>query len=394
MLESIYIGMSGLTGYSQGLRVIANNTANVNTPGFKGSSLQFTDLFASGGGNGNGNGGAYQVGHGLGTNGTTLNFRQGELRQTGNALDLALTGDGMFTLKDSSGKTHYTRAGQFEFDSSGVLVNRADGAKVMALADDGKLAEIGIANARTSSGKATSTVSLSGNLSSTATNQTFSGVKVFDALGGEHELSLQLTNTNATSAGSWDVALMDGDKKVASKQLIFAAGQPTAATQKLAFSYTPAGQGAMPLTLDFSVGVTSFASGNLSTLTMSSQDGFAPAAMTAATFDNTGTLVQTYANGQTIKGARLALGRFDSPDDVASTGGGSFDALNERGWHTGTAGTGAFGSITSGSVEISNVDLSQEFSDLVIMQRGYQASSQIISTANDMLQELFSMKGK
>ena len=392
MLESIYIGMSGLTGYSQGLRVIANNTANVNTPGFKSSSLQFTDLFASGGGNGDG--GAYQIGHGLGTNGTTLNFRQGELRQTGNALDLALTGDGMFTLKDSSGKTHYTRAGQFEFDSSGVLVNRADGAKVMALAGDGKLAEISIANARTSSGKASSTVSLSGNLSSTATSQTVSGVTVFDALGGEHALSLQLTNTNATSAGSWDVALMDGDTKVASKQLIFASGQPAPATQKLAFSFAPTGQGAMPLTLDFSVGVTSFASGNLSTLAMSSQDGFAPAAMTAATFDNTGTLVQTYANGQTIKGARLALGRFDSSDDVASSGGGSFDALNESGWHIGVAGTGAFGSITSGSVEISNVDLSQEFSDLVIMQRGYQASSQIISTANDMLQELFSMKGK
>src|SRR5690349_4529516 len=106
MLESIFIGMTGLSGYSQGLRVIANNTANLNTPGFKSSSLQFSDLFYSNDGNTDSH--SAQVGHGLGTGGTVLNFKQGELRQTGNDLDLAIDGEGMFALKDEGGNIHYT----------------------------------------------------------------------------------------------------------------------------------------------------------------------------------------------------------------------------------------------------------------------------------------------
>ena len=125
-----------------------------------------------------------------------------------------------------------------------------------------------------------------------------------------------------------------------------------------------------------------------------SQNGYLPAALTGVGFDTLGTLVLTYANGQTVKGSRLSLGRFDSLDAVASRGSNQFDATNSLAWHTGLAGDGGFGSVRSGMVELSNVDLSQEFSDLVIMQRGYQASSQVISTANDMLQELFQMKSK
>jgi flagellar hook protein FlgE len=111
----------------------------------------------------------------------------------------------------------------------------------------------------------------------------------------------------------------------------------------------------------------------------------------STSFDATGTLVMTYANGQKIKGSKLVLGRFDSTDAVKSLGDNQFESTDDSAWHVGTAG-GAFGSVRSGFIEISNVDLSQEFSDLVIMQRGYQASSQIISTANEMLQELFAMK--
>src|SRR3954471_8343015 len=113
MLNSIYIGMTGLQGYSQGLRVIANNTANLNTPGFKGSTLQFADMFYTNDGSGAGN---MQVGYGLHTAGTVLNFQQGELRQTGNNLDLAIDGQGLFTVQDAAGNTHYTRAGQFTFN--------------------------------------------------------------------------------------------------------------------------------------------------------------------------------------------------------------------------------------------------------------------------------------
>ncbi len=391
MIESIYVGMTGLSSFSRGLRVIANNTTNLNTPGFKGSSLRFADTFYSNGGYTGRQFG--QMGYGVSTMGTSMSFKSGELRQTGNGLDLAVDGQGLFMLKGSDGSIRYTRAGQFQFNRDGVLVTQGSGAKVMGVGADGSPGEISIANLKTTAGKATAVAKFTGNLSSSGTDQTVSGVRVYDAAGGEHLLSVKLTNTNSTTAGSWKVELMDGSALVGTSQLVFQDGKPTAATSKLSFTYTPAGQAALPLTLDFSADVTSFASGTLSTLAFASQDGFAPAELSSASFDATGTLVLTYANGQTVKGSRLSLGRFDTTDAVGSAGGNEFEALDGSAWHSGVAG-GAFGSVRSGYIEISNVDLSQEFSDLVIMQRGYQASSQVISTANEMLQELFSMKSR
>ncbi|CAN7566528.1 flagellar hook-basal body complex protein [Acidovorax sp. LjRoot129] len=391
MIDSIYVGMTGLSSFSRGLRVIANNTANMNTPGFKSSSLQFSDAFYSSGGYSGRQFG--QMGYGVSTAGTTMSFKAGELRQTGKGLDLAIDGQGLFTLKGEDGKITYTRAGQFQFNSDGVLVDQATGAKVMGVGADGGQTEIVVANSKTNAGKPTTTVKFTGNLSSAGTDQTINGVRVIDAAGGEHLLTAKFTNTNATTPGSWKVELLEGTTVIATQQLIFATGRPTAGTSKLSFSYTPSGQAAMPLTLDFSADVTSFASGTLSTLAFASQDGSPPAELSGTSFDSSGALVMTYANGQTVKGPRLSLARFDTADAVGAIGDNQFEALDSRAWHTGVAG-GAFGSVRSGYVELSNVDLSQEFSDLVIVQRGYQASSQVISTANEMLQELFSMKSR
>jgi flagellar hook protein FlgE len=391
MLDSINVGVTGLLGYQQGLRTIANNTANLNTPGYKSSSLQFTDLFYSSSASG---GRDVQLGYGLGTAGTRLDFSQGDLRQTGNDFDLAVDGEGLFVLKDAQGQTRYTRAGQFGFDANGVLVNRIDGSKVMALDDAGRTVEITLDGLRGAPGKETSLARLTGNLSSTATEETVSPVKVFDPLGQEHALSVKFSNTHATTAGSWKVEVFDGTDLVGTSQIVFVDGEPTAATGKLTFTYTPAGGAAQSLTLDLSSDVTSFASGSLSTLAMTSQDGFAPGSLSKVTFDAAGTLVATYGNGQTVKGSRLALARFDSLDAVEAMGGGEFREASGMAWTLGSAGEAGFGPLRAGMLEISNVDLSREFSSLVVMQRGYQASSQVISTANDMLQELFGMKHK
>jgi flagellar hook protein FlgE len=391
MLDSINVGVTGLLGYQQGLRTIANNTANLNTPGYKSSSLQFTDLFYASSPSG---GRDMQLGYGLGTAGTRLDFSQGDLRQTGNDFDLAVDGEGLFVLRDAQGQTRYTRAGQFGFDGDGVLVNRVDGSKVLGTDGAQGTVEISLDGLRFAAGHATSTVRMTGNLSSTATEQTVNAVKVFDASGQEHALSVKFTNTGATTPGSWKVEVFDGTAVVATSSIVFADGDPTAATNKLAFSYTPAGGTAQAVTLDFSADVTSFASGSLSTLAMSSQDGYAPGTLSKVTFDATGTLVATYSNGQTVKGARLALARFDSLDAVEALGGGEFREAGGIPWTLGSAGDAGFGPVRAGMLEISNVDLSREFSSLVVMQRGYQASSQVISTANDMLQELFGMKHK
>lgn len=393
MLESIYVGMTGLLGYSRGLRVIANNTANLNTPGFKGSSVQFADLFYSRGNLSGGIGGQNysQLGYGLDTKGTSLSFAQGELRQTGNDLDVAVDGTGLFMLRDDKGNITYSRAGQFQFNGDGVLVSKSNGSTVMAYGSDGNLAPISLTNARTGPGKPTSSVSFSGNLSSTATDQTVGAIQVMDSAGGLHALSARFTKAGAGVA-VWSVQILDGTTEVGTGTIGFVDGKPRADANSVSFTYAPVGSTAMPVTLDFSANVTSFASGNTSTLAAGSHNGYAPGSLTKAAFDEAGTLILSYSNGQTVNGPRLALGRFDSVDAVGSVGGNEFEELDSRSWHVGRATEGAFGTVRSGVIEISNVDLSQEFSDLVVMQRGYQASSQVISTANDMLQELFAMK--
>ena len=396
MLESIYIGMTGLSGYSKGLKVIANNTANMNTPGFKSSTLQFSNLFYGGGQSGGPDYSGGQYGFGLNTNGTTLSFKAGELRQSDNGLDLAMNGDGMFVLKDANGTYHYTRAGQFQFNADGILVDRTSGNKVMAMTDGGGLTEVNISGLKVNSGKATSTIKFSGNLLTSDGSKSISNIVVYDAAGGQHNLAMTLTSNtnNNTTPGNWDVELFDGSTSIGKSKLVFANGHLDPSANKISFMYSPSGVAAIPLSMDFSGDVTSFASGSLSTLSVLNQDGFAPSTITQTTFDNVGTLVLTYANGQTVKGSKLALGRFNSASDVAADGNNMFDAVSQSNWQIGTAGSGAFGQVSSKMVEASNVDLSEEFSNLIVMQRGYQASSQIISTANDMLQELFSMKGK
>lgn len=391
MLDSIHIGVTGLLGYQQGLRVIANNTANLNTPGYKSSTLQFADLFYAR--SPAGERGALDLGHGLETMGTHVNFRQGDMRPTGNEFDLAIDGEGMFVLRDGSGEARYTRAGQFDFDAAGMLVHRADGSKVQGWNAQGKLVDVSVAGMRVAAGKATASLQFSGNLSSTLPEHTVSGVKVFDAMGQEHVLTLKFTS-NAQSAGTWQVELLDGASVVGTSQIVFVDGRATAATSKLTFSYAPSGRPAQDLALHFGADATSFASGTLSTLAMTSQDGYPPGNLSGIRFDETGTLVASYTNGQTAKGPRLALARFPSSDAVRNLGGNLFAAAGGAEWQVGVAGEGGFGGVKAGMLEGSNVDLSREFSDLVVMQRGYQASSQVISTANDMLQELFGMKRK
>lgn len=388
MLDSIHIGVTALLSHQEGLRVIANNTANMNTPGFKGSSLQFSDLFDAAGGQGG------TLGHGVTTAGTHLDFSQGELRQTGGEFDLALDGEGMFTLRSDQGRTVYARAGQFAFDPQGVFTDRLHGAKVLGVDAAGNTGEISLSGLRVAAGKATTTARFTGNLSVSVPDQTVGDVKVFDARGQEHVLTAKFTSTEATTPGSWKLELLDGAVSVGTTELVFVDGRPTAATSKPGFTYTPAGGAPQQLLLDFAADVTAFAAGSLSTLAMTAQDGYAPGHLTKVSFDASGQLVAAYSNGQTAKGPRLALGRFSTPNAVEDLGGSLFGEANGIAWQQGVAGEGGFATVRAGMLEMSNVDLSREFSDLVVMQRGYQAASQVVSTANDMLQELFGMKHK
>jgi flagellar hook protein FlgE len=392
MIDSIAIAQTGLHGYEQGLRTISNNTANLNTPGFKGSVTQFANLAQPD--NGRGSGGRFgDAGLGLNALGTSLDFSQGQLQNSSSPLDLAVDGHGFFMLRDDKGGLHYTKDGQFKFDGDGALVSQTTGEQVMSLDAEGNLVNISLADRQTAPAQATTTVVFGGNLASTVTSATVGNVTVIDSIGSTHTLTLRLTALTG-QAGKWTVALMDGTTPVGTATLGFTNGKSTPGSSVLAFNYTPAGGTAMALNLDFSTNVSSIDFGGTTTLAMTSQDGRSLGQLNGTSFDETGTLVLSYSNGQTVKTNQLALAQFASTDDVVDLGSNEYAAKAGKAWQVGVAGGGQFGKVQAGMVEGSNVDLSRQFSDLVIMQRGYQACSQVVSTAGEMLTSLFSMVSK
>ena len=391
MFESIYVGLSGLVGFSKGLNVLSNNVANLNTPGFKSSQLQFQDLMY--GLKHSGGESSAQIGTGVDTGSTSINMKQGELRATGNDLDLAIDGSGFFVLRKDN-QTLYTRAGQFEFDESGFLVSRGSKAHVAALSGGSQLHDINLNGLRTNPPKLTGKVTFTGNLSSSDTQHIINNVKVYDSLGTAHDLTLTFDNNSSVLAESWNVTVSDSTGTISTAQILFANGVPVAGQDSITFSYAPNGVAASNVTLDFSKDVTAYSGGSDSTMKVNTQDGYGAGALTKASFDSEGYLTLTYSNNQTAKQDQLALAWFDYISGLTLEGNNTFANRSELTPQYGTPSSSVFGKITAGSIELSNVDLTQQFSDLIITQRGYQASSQVITAANEMLQQLFDMKGR
>ncbi len=404
MIGTIHLALSGLQGAERGLRVIANNTANLNTPGFKGSTLMFADMYSTS------NAGTGERGLGLATLGTVLSFQQGQLQNTGNNLDLAIDGFGLFTIRDRDGNIRYTRDGQFKFDANGILVTANTGDQVLAYDGAGALVPVNISTLRLQDAHATENVTFSGTLSTGMAEVTVQGVTVIDRAGGTHSLTVhftRVTNSDGTWTGAWNVRV-DGDPALVdghtTGELVFNNGRPEEGHSQVRIQLAVPAQDPMEVVLDFSTNVVSSAMGSSSTIAVGTQDGYGAGILTATSFDALGRLVLTYSNGQTTRGdepqappaarVRLALARFDSLDAVRPVGDNRYESIDDRAWVHGFAGDSGFGSVRSAVLEMSNVNLSSEFSNLVILQRGYQASSQVVSTANEMLAELFGMKGK
>jgi flagellar hook protein FlgE len=273
---------------------------------------------------------------------------------------------------------------------------------VAALAQ-GALTDISINGLRTNPGKATSKAEFVGILNindQSSAPHTVSNVTVFDSVGVGHVLSVKFTNNNSVTPRSWLVeAKDDKDKVLTSGEIRFNAdGTPAAGFNSLAFSLAPEGVAASMVTLFFgdpgaTSGARSIAVAN-SDLQLDKQDGFAVGSLTKTTFDERGVLMLTYSNGQTTKHERLALASFSFLQRLEPREGGLFVSADDSDRLLGSASEGPFGGIAAGRVEISNVDLAQEFSDLIISQRGYQASSQVISSANEMMQQLFDIKAR
>ncbi|TQL46618.1 flagellar hook protein FlgE [Homoserinimonas aerilata] len=390
MLRSLYSGISGLRSHQTMLDVTGNNIANVNTTAFKSSATQFQDTLSqmtAGAAGPQANAGGTnpaQIGLGVQVAGISTNFAQGSAQATGRSTDMMISGDGFFVV-NVNGETLYTRAGSFDPDAAGRLV--ANGAILQGwpavngvIQTGGAIGNITLPLDAIADAIATTSATVGGNLPAdaevgdviTRTRQ------AYDADGNASELTLTFTRT----AAGWDVAGDDGNGGIGTSTLEFTDGALTAGG-----ALTLSGAG---ITIDLSA-MTGFA--GLTTAAISGQDGRSAGTLETFTLSKDGTLIGSFSNGASEAIGRIALANFTNPGGLEKAGNSTYRAtFNSGNAEMGTPGEGALGTLTAGALEMSNVDLSQEFTNLIVAQRGFQANARIITTSDEVLQELTNLK--
>ena len=404
MIDAINIATSGMMGNERGLNVISNNVANLNTAGFRGSTVSFANVFDGSTGS-DGQGEAQQpLGGGVDASRVILNTQPGNQVQTGQSLDLYLKGDGFFVLRDANGAIRYTREGSFSFDANQQLVsNAAVGQTLTVMSRDanGNLVPIDMRDLQASAGTPTTEVVFTNDLSPSDTNFTIDSVTVYDNAGKAHTLQLDFVKdaTPITTLPhvtvSWTVNVSEGGQQIGSGELAFSGSTVTPGSSPLSMSL--ALQGADPANISFNfdqvlgndqgpdaTGQTS------SNLAVASQDGVASGTPTSETFDSQGVLQVTYSNGKTASGAKLAFAAVADQSDMVELSNSLLEYQGSKPVVLREAGPDL--QVVAQSLEGSNVDLTTEFSNLILMQRAYQGSSQVVSTANDMMQQLLDIR--
>jgi flagellar hook protein FlgE len=402
MLRSLFSGISGLRSHQTMLDVTGNNIANVNTTGFKSSQIQFQDtlsqVLSNAGGAQAGSGGTNpaQVGLGVRVAGITTNFTQGASQLTGRSTDMMIQGDGFFVVRKGN-ETYYTRSGSFDFDATGQMVLPGDGALVQGWAavngvvdTTGPLTDLRVPAGTLMAAQVTSGSVYEGNLDSTATDGTVitRSIDVYDATGTAY--TLNLTFTKGTAPAGWTVqADVDGGTATPTPGLAlnFDATTGTLPAGTGLTVTTPAGD---TVAVDLSA-VTGFA--GIDTVKAKTQDGHAAGTLTAFQLGQDGTITGSFSNGLKQVIGRLAMANFTNPSGLEKAGGSLFTTtVNSGVIQVGTPGTGGRGTLAGGSLEMSNVDLSSEFTNLIVAQRGFQANSRVITTSDEVLQELVNLK--
>ncbi|HEU0065775.1 MAG TPA: flagellar hook-basal body complex protein [Sphingomonas sp.] len=391
MFGSIYIGLSGLNAYSRGLQQVSNNVSNLNTTGFKSSTVSFRNLYGTSDKGGmalTGNGGS--GGHGVTNGDAALDLKQGELRTTDRDLDLAVDGNGFLVLLDGT-RTVYARTGSFQVDPDGYIVMAGTGYRLATLDAANRPVALSVDGQRTSVPKATRKIAFAGNLSSSATRFSVGNLTVYDANGAAHVWTATFTRDAATNP-AWQVAVTD-DKGAAigTKSLGFTNGGVDPAAAKLEFADAASG---LAVTLDFPAGVTSFSAGDVSTLRSSAIDGYASGTLVTVAVTDRGKLELAYSNGQKNDLGAVALADFRDPGALEQREGIFVRGDDGGDYAYMSSDDPRVGEIRSKRLEASNVDLSREFGDLILIQRGFQAASQIVSVSNDMIQQLFGIRGQ
>lgn len=415
MIRSMYTAISSLNLQQKYLDVVSNNLANSNTIGFKASRVlsqdQFSQMMSPGSSPTATQGGVNPIQIGLGVNlgYISSNFTQGVLQSTGRNMDLGIQGDGFFIYGNENRR--YSREGSMSLDMDGYLVNSASGLRTQGWLADASgvidnnipVDDISIVTDNTLA-RATATVNLGGNLSAgTALNGTYNvTMGVYDSLGALQTATVQFTRgatagvtPNITTQWSWAlvndpataVAEAGGGTITFDENGQYVSDTPGAPI----VLQTSTGADAFDLTVDFSKLTMLSAT---STVAVTSQDGLPAGTVTDVYISpNDGIISLMYSNGMSEQVGQVALARFNNPTGLMKADDTTFlPGLNSGDPQIGAGNTGGRGSIAASYLEASNVDMAQEFTNMILAQRGFQASSRVITTSDEILQELVNLK--
>lgn len=428
LFSALDTSVSGLTAQSTAFGNISDNVANSQTVGYKAVNTSFIDYLTTSTSQLNEPGA-------VATRPDYTNNVQGTVSQSGDPLALAIAGQGFFAVSEPNGvvtgstaptfspQPSFTRAGDFQLDKNGYLVNSE--AKYLqgwtvnpnnGVANQSNLAPIQISQSQFNP-IPTSSIALSANLPpGGGSGPVSSQVDIYDSLGNQHAVTVTWTQN---AANSWSVALSSPDvagNAIGSATAQFGTngvssgtiGSFTAASGLTATNFSPGGPAALTFTSDFGSGpqtitlglghfgqadgVTQFAANQYSLRNLS-QDGVPPGNFTGITITSTGSVVSNYDNGQSQTVAQIPVITFANPNALQRQNGQAFTATTESGNAIAQAqGTNRAGSLVTGSVESSNVDIASEFSKLIVAQEAYGANAKLITSADTMLQVTINMK--
>jgi flagellar hook protein FlgE len=409
MFTSFSTALSALSAFSTAIDVTGNNLANLNTVSFKTSEVSFHDLVTQSMGAGLGD---TQVGFGVGTPTTARLFTQGAVQTTGGSLDGAIQGDGFFLIQGPGGSTEYTRAGNFQTDSSGNL-ETATGQPVQGwtlangvLDTNAPPSAITIPTGTVQPPVVTQNISFSLNLNAAATpgtsNATFAtSVTVYDSLGNSHIVTASFVE-DPTTPGQWNYSLSIPDADLANPPGTPLTGSinfnsngvltnPAPGTAAPQLAITGLKDGAADMTINWNLynglspDITQFA--QTSSVSAVTQDGSAAAQLTTVAIATGGEVLAQFSNGQQTVVGQLAMATIRNPDSLIAVGDNNYELSSHSALPAvGLPGSGGRGTVQGGAVESSTVDIATEFTNLIVYQRGYEANSKIVNAVDELSQ--------